>query len=269
MAQVKDKGHRAIEVLSKRLERLNIEYVPVDSLRPNSYNPNRQSEHDFELLKSSMETDGITQPVIVQKGTSVIVDGEHRWRAARALGYTEIPVVFVEMDEQQMKVSTLRHNRARGSEDIELTASILRDLEAVGAMAWAQNELMMDDVEVQRLLEDIAAPEALAAEEFSGAWIPEGTRMADESGDGKVREIGGAPALEGISAAAADARRETEKKIAAAKTEEERQQVIKEQDIHRVAFTYSGEEARVVKQALGANPAQKLLDMCRKEIGLT
>jgi hypothetical protein len=55
-----DKGKATIQARSARLERLVIEYVPINSIKPNRYNPNRQSEHEFELLKKSMDEDGIT-----------------------------------------------------------------------------------------------------------------------------------------------------------------------------------------------------------------
>ena len=37
------------------LERLNIQYIKPEEVKPNSYNPNRQSDRDFELLLKSMK----------------------------------------------------------------------------------------------------------------------------------------------------------------------------------------------------------------------
>lgn len=273
---VKDKGHKVIEQTSSRLSRLTIEYVPIDSITPNDYNPNRQSEHDFDLLLKSMEMDGFTQPILVLRDTRKIVDGEHRQRAARALNerarkqgqpepYAEIPVVLVDMPQAQAYLSTFRHNRARGSEDIELAAAILRDLEQLGAIDWAQDELLLDDIEIQRLLEDVSAPDALAAAEFGQAWVPEGTHHAD-SQDGHEREIGGAPAYEGMTASAADRQRVGEIALAAAKSDEERQAALRDRAIYRIALTFTDDEAQVVKKVLGDRPAERLLEMCRKEL---
>lgn len=36
---------KALKAVSERLETLEVEYVAIDDLRANSYNPNRQSEH--------------------------------------------------------------------------------------------------------------------------------------------------------------------------------------------------------------------------------
>lgn len=263
------KSRKAVEKLAIRLERLQVEWVPVEAIQPNSFNANRQSEHDFELLLKSIQEDGFTQPILAQRDSKDIIDGEHRWRAARHLGMSEIPVVFTSMDETQMRVATLRHNRARGSEDIELTAAILRDLEKLGTIDWAQDSLMLDDIEIQRLLEDVSAPEALASEEFSQAWVPEGTHHASEDQQGDFgRTIGGAKTIEGITESAADRQRVAEQALAVAKTDEERQAAMRDRDIHRVALTFAGDEASIVREALGDRPADELLRMCREKLGI-
>lgn len=142
------------------LEKMEIAQVPVDLILPNEYNPNRQSDREFELLCRSIEEDGFTQPIIVQKADAEyqpnhIVDGEHRWRACKALGWETVPVVYVNFTEAQMKISTLRHNRARGNEDISMAADVLKDLQNLNALDHAQESLLLDDVELRIMLDDI------------------------------------------------------------------------------------------------------------------
>ena len=156
------KGRKEIAKRTNALERLVIEYVSVASIRPNSYNPNQQSDHEFELLVRSIDEDGFTQPIVCQQATREFVDGEHRWTAAIVHHYLrkngleisttncreardrrfevldaslEIPVVFVDMSVEQMRIATLRHNKARGSHDIELEAAVLRDLQQLGGLS--------------------------------------------------------------------------------------------------------------------------------------
>jgi ParB-like chromosome segregation protein Spo0J len=289
----KDKGRKAIEKKNRALERLVIEYVPANSIRPNAYNPNRQSDHDFELLCRSMQEDGFTQPIVCQQETREFVDGEHRWTGwivvnalqRRGLPITtencramrekrlevlaempdlELPVVFTDMTPEQMRIATLRHNRARGSEDIELTAQVLRDLQALGAIDWAQDSLMLDDVELNRLLEDFPAPEALAAEEYSPAWEP--TDKLDGQTEETVVRDGNAPGhviVQAMTPAAIEARREEERRYAQAKTEEEKRIVKQESQLYRVHLVFAGEEAAVVSEVLGDKPAEMLLTLCR------
>ena len=269
------KGRKTVAKNTAQLERLNVSYVPVDSIVPNSWNPNRQSEHDFELLLRSMEEDGFTQPVICLREGNVIVDGEHRWRAGRVLGYEEIPVVFVDMTPEQARISTIRHNRARGSHDVNLEAELLRDLDKLGALSWAQDSLMLDDVEINRLLSDMSAPEALASEEYSEAWIP--SKFTEEQtavirGGGQTTERNtvrdektGTEHTTAMTVGAIEQMRERERLIADAQTEQEKQVAMREQQVYRVSYTFAGEEAEVIRHVLGNHPAEKLVELCKAE----
>lgn len=142
-----------------KLVHAQVEYVDISTIKPNNYNPNRQSDRDFELLCRSIEEDGFTQPIIVQKETREIVDGEHRWRALQTLGKLQAPVIFVDFTPAQMMVSTLRHNRARGNENINMAADVLRELQQLGKLDMAADSLMLDDVELKIMLQDIPASE--------------------------------------------------------------------------------------------------------------
>ncbi len=264
----KTKGKAAVEKKNKVLEALNVQYVTHDQIVPNTYNPNRQSEDEFELLKRSMTEDGFTQPIVCvkhedQEGMYRIVDGEHRWRCSKELGYDEIPVVVTPMTYEQARIATLRHNRARGSEDIELTSEVLRDLEKLGALDWAQDSLMMDDLELQRMIEDIPAPEAMAGEEFGTAWIPSDSDTSEDGVTGVEHKTADGTMVKALTPEALNAQREVERKIAAAKTEEERTMAVQQADFYRLNLVFSGEEAELVKTKLGDTPAQTLLEMCK------
>ena len=262
----KTKGKAEVSKNFSTLEKLAVEYVPTGSLKPNAYNPNRQDPHDFDLLMASMTEDGFTQPIVVLPDMT-IVDGEHRWRAASRLGYDEVPVVKVDMTPEQARISTLRHNRARGSEDLQLTAEVLRDLEKLGALDWAQDSLMLDDLEIQRLLDDIPAPEALAGDEWSEAWDPRPSREAGTFDHGK-EEVenteavtgGGIKATNAATASAIDAQRDRERRIAEAKTQEERDRAIQERSqLFRLSLLFHGEEAELVKRVLHERAAERLV----------
>lgn len=108
---------------------IKVEYVPIGDLKPNDYNPNRQSEEEFELLVRSIIDDGCTIPIVVNRETNVIVDGEHRWRACAVLGYWRVPVVYVDFTESQRRNATLRYNRARGKEDARVAAEVEQAVE--------------------------------------------------------------------------------------------------------------------------------------------
>jgi ParB-like chromosome segregation protein Spo0J len=267
---LKDKGRKAVQKKAKALQRLEVTYVPLGSVHPNTYNPNRQSEHDFELLLRSMEEDGFTQPLVcLPDGT--IVDGEHRWRAAQQLGLAEIPVVKVDMTPEQMRIATLRHNRARGSEDLDLSAQVLKDLQTLGALDWAQDSLLLSDAEMNRMLEEVPAPEALAAEEYSPAWEPDRLGAADRAvmteGTTEARVV--KQASEGVhmtalSPAAIEASRQREAALNAARTREEREMAAEIGALYRLSLVFAGAEATLVQQVLGQHPAERLVTLCRE-----
>lgn len=249
--------------------------VRVDELQANPYNPNRQSEHDFELLISSIEEDGFTQPIVAVRcgeahvadaklscfkvGDLVIVDGEHRWRAAQTLGMKKVPVVITDMRPEQMRIATLRHNRARGSEDMMLAADVLRDLQELGAMSWAKDSLMLSDEEINRMLEETTAAAKLAGDAFSEAWAPT-DKMAGAS-TGEATDLGESTAS--TTAAAVEAQRTMEAKLQQAKTEEEKAMIRKDSDVLRLQFILTGAEAVAVRAVLGSKPAQNLVAVCR------
>lgn len=247
--KVQAKAKKQILDKAKDLKQLKVEYVPLDSIKPNNYNPNRQSDHEFELLLRSMAEDGFTQPILITPDNT-IVDGEHRWRGAKTLGIDPIPVVRVNMTPEQMKVSTLRHNRARGSEELTLVSKVLKDLESLGQLDYAKDELMLTDIEINRILEDVPVSEAIGmVPEYQEPWTPD-----NKEGTGFNQSM---------TAEATEKLREAERRIERAKTEEDRQQAIRERDTYKLSLVFSGEEAKIVKEILGDSPADTFLKMCQ------
>ncbi len=266
MARKKQKGSAVVEKKNQALEKLEIVYAQLTEIKPNEYNPNRQSDADFDLLLRSITEDGFTQPIVAVRNDGddagqypyTIVDGEHRWRAASQLGMAEVPLAVVPMTLEQARIATLRHNRARGSEDIELATEVLRDLEKLGALDWAQDSLALSDDELNRLLEDIPTPEALARDEFLEAWEPQQVSHQIQT----VQTSAGTEQND-LTPAAIDMARQREKRLQEAHSEEEKEMIAKERSVYRVNLTFTNEEAVVVKEVLGDRPAVKLLEMCQ------
>lgn len=254
-ATVEQKGLDSIVRKASALQRLEIVYVPIDSIKPNRYNPNRQDEKEFKMLQESMSEDGFTQPIVVQKATNEIVDGEHRWRAARAKGYETVPVVFVNMTEEQMRISTLRHNRARGAEDQELVTQVLKDLRELGALGWAQETLQISDKDMQVLIDDVPVSEALAGASFSEGWSPVRNLKEGSSEKSDVQ----------MHSSVSEMNAQLNERLRSATTPEERQQIEADRraSTYRVSVVFSAEDVALVKEALGSKPVEGLLAMCR------
>lgn len=260
----KSKGKRPpkpkVEKNNVVLDQLDVIYLPVNEIKPNSYNPNRQSQHDFELLCKSIAEDGFTQPIVVLRATKEIVDGEHRWRACKALGYDEVPCVLTDMTPEQMRIATLRHNRARGSEDANLAADVLKSLAEMGddVLAHAQDSLQMDDVEIARLTKELSDKNEVAQMEMQ---VPES--MLGPAGKGQT-QIDKTHAIDHT----ADETRAKEKILAQAKAQEEKKMQAADANVYRLMLFFTGEEAKVIKAILeqGDGAAQNLLRFCQEEV---
>lgn len=262
---MRDKGKGKVAVQFAALETLQVEYVAVDSIFPNAYNPNRQSDEDFALLKQSMTDSGFTQPILVHRETKAIVDGEHRWRAARELGFQEIPVVYVDFTAEQMKLSTLRHNRARGQDDLDKLSAMLRDLEKLGGLDQAQAQLGLTKDELDGLIGDMSAAEELSNPNgtYSASWEPVAANKGDVAGEVSDTR------LVGTSAKAQAATQKAEAAVAAAVTVDEKKAAQKELQsaLFRLNLVFTGDDASVIRAALGTEqPSARFLQICGKAL---
>ena len=59
-----------------------VEWIPIEKVHANDYNPNSVATQEMKLLYRSVKADGYTQPVVTiydeKKDRYVIVDGFHR-----------------------------------------------------------------------------------------------------------------------------------------------------------------------------------------------
>jgi DNA modification methylase len=117
--------------------------VAVAELRPNPWNPNVVPEHRLQALARTVRRDGqllsvpLVRPV---EGGYEIVDGEHRWEAAKAAGVERMTVLVVEASDQEARARTVAMNQIHGEPDPARQAALLAELarneaEAVAALA--------------------------------------------------------------------------------------------------------------------------------------
>ena len=94
--------------------------VPVKNLKPNPYQPRKTFDPDqLKELEESIRQSGVIQPLIVRKkGRQYeIVAGERRWRAAKAAGLDQVPVVVRDYDDAAMMEVALVENMQRSDLD--------------------------------------------------------------------------------------------------------------------------------------------------------
>lgn len=156
----------------------NVQAVPIEKIQANSYNPNAVAPPEMKLLYQSIKEDGYTMPIVCYYLTEIdkyeIVDGFHRYTVM--LKHRDIyerengrmPVVVIEKDLSNRMASTIRHNRARGSHDIDLMVNIVSELSKAGmGDAWIIKNIGMDADEVLRLKQLSGLAELFSGKEFS------------------------------------------------------------------------------------------------------
>ena len=156
--------------------------VPVEKVKANDYNPNRVAPPEMKLLELSIWEDGYTMPVVCyydsDKDMYEIVDGYHRYtvlKTSKRIREREngmLPVVVIDKPIENRMASTIRHNRARGSHDIELMSNIVSELVESGMSdAWIMKHIGMDADELLRLKQITGLAELFKDEEFSKSWV--------------------------------------------------------------------------------------------------
>jgi ParB-like chromosome segregation protein Spo0J len=79
-----------------------------------------------------------------------------------------MPVVVIEKDISNRMASTIRHNRARGSHDVDLMSDIVSELARSGMSdAWIMKNIGMDMDELLRLKQLTGLTALFANNEFS------------------------------------------------------------------------------------------------------
>ena len=163
--------------------------VPIEKVEANTYNPNSVAPPEMALLYDSIKEDGYTMPVVcyydAERDKYIIVDGFHRYRIMkehsdiyeREGGYLPVSVIDKPLDERM--ASTIRHNRARGSHDVDLMSNIISELHELGRSdQWISKHLGMDEDEILRLKQITGLTALFRNYPFGKSWIP-----AEDIGD--------------------------------------------------------------------------------------
>lgn len=157
--------------------------VPIEKVKPNTYNPNAVAPPEMKLLYESIRADGYTMPIVCyydrEEERYIIVDGFHRYRVM--LDHPDIfqrekgmlPVSVIDKPIAERMASTIRHNRARGNHNVDLMSNIIKELHDLGRSdAWISRHLGMDKDEILRLKQITGLAELFRDIEFGQAWKP-------------------------------------------------------------------------------------------------
>jgi ParB-like chromosome segregation protein Spo0J len=159
-----------------------VEWIIIDSVQANDYNPNSVAPPEMELLKDSILENGYTQPIVswVNSEKYEVIDGFHRNRVGRECkevnerikNYLPLVVINEESEDRSERIAaTVRHNRARGKHKIDSMSDIVLELKRRN---WSDNKISkklgMDADEVLRLCQVSGLADVFSDSDFSEAW---------------------------------------------------------------------------------------------------
>lgn len=157
----------------------NVEWVPVEKLSANDYNPNVVFNDEMRLLKFSIQKHGWIQPILVTQDY-VIIDGFHRATIAKTNPDVTcngcVPCCIMTLSEPERMLLTIRINRAKGSHIAVKMSDIIHTLinDFGMPMETICREIGADKQEVELLLLDNVFQKMDINEEtkYSKAWYP-------------------------------------------------------------------------------------------------
>lgn len=169
----------------------NIIAVPLEKIEPNSYNPNAVAPPEMKLLYDSIKEDGYTMPIVcyydAENDKYIIVDGFHRYRVMldneniyrRENG--KLPVSVIDKPLDKRMASTIRHNRARGTHNVDLMSNIVRELHDLGRSdEWIAKHLGMEKDEILRLKQLTGLLALFKETKYCLSWEPDDPEILEK-----------------------------------------------------------------------------------------
>ncbi len=130
----------------EKQNKLKVEYVDIDILKPSTYNPRRWDEAAIINLTESIQRFGIVDPFIVNSykdRCGVLIGGHFRYKVCKDLGIKQVPVVWLHItDEAKEKELNIRLNKNLGEWDYNLLAKF--DASLLTDVGFSSEEL--DDI---------------------------------------------------------------------------------------------------------------------------
>ena len=160
-----------------------VQFIDVDKIEPNDYNPNAVAKNEMKLLEISIDHDGYTQPTVTiydkERDKYVIVDGFHRYYVMKTSKLIngrnggKLPIVVLDKDINDRMASTVRHNRARGKHSVSGMGNIVCEMIKNGATdEEVCNELGLEVDELVRLKYTSGVAKLFEGQEFSKSAKP-------------------------------------------------------------------------------------------------
>jgi len=109
---------------------MNIEKANINDLISPDWNPRQITEEELQKLETSLNEFGYIEPIIVNDVNNHIVGGNQRCKALKQLGYEEVDVVYVHIEDiHKEKACNVALNKISGDWDTDKLKIVLEEIE--------------------------------------------------------------------------------------------------------------------------------------------
>ena len=109
---------------------MNIEKANIKDLISPDWNPRQITKEELEKLETSLNEFGYIEPIIVNDVNNHIVGGNQRCKALKQLGYSEVDVVYVHIEDiNKEKACNIALNKISGDWDADKLQVVLEEIE--------------------------------------------------------------------------------------------------------------------------------------------
>ena len=163
-------------------------FVPIDSIRPYENNP-RFNDNAVDGVAQSIKNFGWQSPIVVDEN-NVIINGHTRFKAAKKLGMSEVPVhVAKGLSEAQVHALRIADNKTGEVAEWE-TQKLLKEFEIIIDAGMNVDATGFTEVEIQGLEDSVAEDVVEEGETDPDSDIDVPENPVSEFG--KVYQLGGA-----------------------------------------------------------------------------
>jgi DNA modification methylase len=155
--------------------------LATTSLTPDPGNPRKHFRTQVRAIARSIDVFGFTQPILIDRHRRIVA-GHGRYEAAKLLGLTQVPVIFLDdLTESQVKAYRIADNKLsdRSVWDDQKLATELKSLSEV-ALDFDIEAIGFELPEIDVRIQSLDAPDsAERADEFEAATGPAVSILGD------------------------------------------------------------------------------------------
>lgn len=133
---------------------MNVKLVDINKIKPYENNP-RVNDNAVDKVANSINEFGFNSPIVVDE-KNTIINGHTRYKAAKKLGLTEVPVIKVTgLTESQVKAYRIADNKTSEYSEWDFE-KLIDELKELSSDDYNLELTGFDEIEALKMIEDVS-----------------------------------------------------------------------------------------------------------------